>query len=251
MKRYLERILVLDLMRSVGIFLMIIFHFTYDLNYFGLTDVDLFENKFWWGLPRFIASIFLFSTGLSFYYAYPLKNYPNLKAVLTSPKYHKRLLKLFLGALTITGVTYLIFPRNWVYFGILHCMFVVSLVLIPCLRFPKVALILGLLITGLGQNQTQEYLNFSFSDWNQKLFLYLGLEFPQHVAVDLISPFPWVGVAFLGLFIGQSSLIDKINLPLSSLFQYLALPGRHSLVIYLLHQPILILLIYLFTLINR
>jgi uncharacterized membrane protein len=67
-------------------------------------------------------------------------------------------------------------------------------------------------------------------------------------SMDFVAPWPWVTVFAVGIFAGQRSAIkkimmDKISLPHSRALRYLCVPGKHSLMIYLIHQPFLFALL--------
>jgi uncharacterized membrane protein len=71
------------------------------------------------------------------------------------------------------------------------------------------------------------------------------------VTVDYFPLLPWLGVVSLGLFAGKILYTDykrRYYLPdlsqslLTRTFGFL---GRHSLLIYLIHQPIIIIVLYL------
>ena len=119
MKKELEgkdrkpRYLIIDVMRGVAVLLMIIFHIAFDLNTFGFVSIDFFENVFWFFFPRFIVALFLVCVGVSL----ALVHKDGIRWVLV----RKRFYKIGGWALVISAVTYVLFPKHFVYFGILHC----------------------------------------------------------------------------------------------------------------------------------
>jgi uncharacterized membrane protein len=77
----------------------------------------------------------------------------------------------------------------------------------------------------------------------------LGITTTNYPAVDHFPIFPWLGVVLLGVFLGNLLYSEDVRrfqlpdwgdtLPCSSL-EFL---GRHSLLIYMVHQPLLVGLI--------
>ena len=78
----------------------------------------------------------------------------------------------------------------------------------------------------------------AFFNYNLPWFI---LERPS---LDYISPFPWIGCLFLGLY-AQSVSFHKLPSLKNKLGKLLSKMGKHSLVIYLLHQPILFGIVFL------
>ena len=77
--------------------------------------------------------------------------------------------------------------------------------------------------------------------------VFLGLRFENFFTLDYFPLLPWFGVVLLGIYFGKLLYPKgkrRFNINLEN--KYLSFLGRHSLIIYLLHQPILILVINLF-----
>ena len=64
-----------------------------------------------------------------------------------------------------------------------------------------------------------------------------------HQSWDYIEPFPWLGASLFGLFATRKNLY-KIDIPKNKITRMFTYLGKHSLVIYLIHQPILFSLVY-------
>jgi len=79
----------------------------------------------------------------------------------------------------------------------------------------------------------------------------LGLRSENFVFVDYFPLLPWFGVVLLGLGIGNilhSHHSRRVKLPELGrfpLFRPLCAMGRNSLLIYVVHQPVLILILML------
>ena len=221
-RRYLE----LDLMRGVAIILMVVFHFSYDLNYFGFIDIDIYRGAFWHYFRDVIIFLFMISVGISLYIA-------NEKTVNVR-KNTLRLLKLFVVSLLISVVSYVIYPNEWIYFGIIHLIFVASLLAVGFVRYPKVALGIGVAILGV------HALFHLDMHWLYRLSAET-LSLPVHTQ-DIAHLFPWLGVVYIGIYIGYKKYF-VLNLTSNKIVDKVTFLGRHALVIYLLHQPLLVALL--------
>lgn len=205
---------LIDVFRTTAIIWMIIFHGAYDLKAFGFTQTD-FSNGFWYFFPRIIAGSFLFIVGLSLHLAY--------EDGIDWSKFWHRQIKVILSALLISITTFFIFPSNWVYFGTLHCIFFSTLFGVFLVgRRGLILLFMGLIGIGL--------LSGHDLFWVSSLI--------QKPSMDFIPIYPWFLATLLGLLVASfqgfwSFVYNCRTHPL------LALPGRHSLKIYLLHQPII------------
>ena len=218
-----KRLLQLDIYRGIAVVLMVIFHFTYDLNYFGFIDADTTRLVFWIKLRLVILSLFLSAVGMSLYLVYSKK--------FNIVKYKKRLYLLGASSMMISVVTYFIFPKTWIYFGVLHMIFTASLVGPLFTKKPNIAGVLGVLLIALylsGFRMTPLY-----------DLLQGPLHLPMYHTEDLVSFVPWFGVVLLGIFAMHHKLLEMIPLPQHNYLEKFSWIGKHTLAIYLIHQPIL------------
>lgn len=226
-----SRLHSLDIFRGWAILLMVAFHFFYDLNYFGYISVHLNREPFWLLFRFLIVSMFLFSVGISLKLAHR-KN-------IQWHKVKKRSAILLGASLIVSIVTYFQFPTTWVYFGILHFISIASLLALPFLFRPYLALLVSLSIlffSALG------YLRF------HELFVYLQplLNLPKRTQ-DFVPFFPWFAVILLGVVFVHFGLEKKIQLnPHKLFYKVLAFLGRNALLVYLVHAPLLFGLFMLF-----
>lgn len=222
-----HRYLSLDVLRGFSLLLMIIFHFGYDLSVFGYTDYDTNADIEWRVFRAIIVSGFLLAVGMSSYLAY--------RSHIDKAKLIKNLLKLVSVSLLISLASYYMYPQHWVYFGIIHFVSValpLSLLFVPR---PNIALLVaGIIIVGYFTDILSLQ---AVWEWSVK---HMGI--PQH-SVDLVSFIPWFGVVLIGIFIIHHKLLPVMSL--NTVSRLLAKLGRHSLVIYLIHQPILFAGFYL------
>ena len=216
------RIFEADFLRGFAIILMVIFHFSFDLNYFGYVDIDIYRAAFWLNFRVVIVSIFLVVMGASLVFAY--------QGGVNPVKFRKRLLLLGGAAALITFATIFVFPRSWIYFGIIHFVFVATIIGVLFVRAPWLSLILGILIVA-GYHSGHLSTHFLYS------FLQPHLNLPMYTE-DIVRFFPWFGAVLIGIFMGNTRFLG-LKVPQVNLTQKIAFLGRHSLFIYLVHQPVL------------
>lgn len=195
---------------------MVIFHVTYDLNTFGLASVDFIDNVFWFSFPRFIVTLFLVCVGMSLALAH--------KGGIRWAAVRKRFYKIGTWALVITILTYLLFPENFVYFGVLHCIAISSVVGVFFVSRPKISLTLSFILI---------VSNFIFQPTLVPISAWLNVS-----PMDYIPFYPWFGVVLLGIYL-ESINFHRIPLKRSFLTGPFEFMGKHSLKIYLLHRPII------------
>ena len=144
-------------------------------------------------------------------------------------KVTKRFVQLSFFSALITVASYIIFPQTWIYFGVLHFITVASVMALLFVRLEWIALILGILIVALFN------LNIINMHW-----LYELAKGVLHLPIrteDLVPLTPWFGVVLIGIFIGEKRLF-LFPLPSNKFTEFIGLLGKHSLVIYLVHQPL-------------
>lgn len=209
-----SRFLFIDVLRGFTVILMIIFHFAFDLDYYGLVNIDIINHPFWYFFPRLIVFLFLLATGMSL----KLVHHEGIQVV----PFLRRLLLIVFWAAVISVATYFFFPDNWIYFGTLHAIAVISCLTLPFLHLPRLCILiaLALFIPSIFFDRTLPWFELPLSSW------------------DYISPFPWLGASLLGIFAVHNRL-HHYNLKETWTVKFLKFLGTHSLFIYLIHQPIL------------
>lgn len=209
------RVPYLDILRAVAVIWMIIFHIAYDMRMFGLNQIN-FSEGFWFAFPRVIAGTFLFCVGIAL-------NYTHREEVRTAALL-KRLKKLGLAALAVSIGTYIAFPHQWVYFGTLHCILAGSILGAFFVHRRKLAIVVMTSIILL-----QYGAGFDIK-WVSSIL--------QRPSMDFIPIYPWFWVILLGILLGPylSRIPVMMKLRTPKFFDFL---GRHSLAIYLIHQPLI------------
>ena len=236
------RIALIDVARGIALLAMAIYHFSWDLEFFGYTLPGTTTVGGWKIFARAIASSFLFLAGFSLVLAHgkTIRWYGFLK----------RLGIIVAAASAITVATYIWIPDRFIFFGILHCIAASSVVGLLFVRAPAfVSALAGLAVLLL----TPE-LKGPFFD--QPLLLWLGLTTGIVQSNDYVPLFPWISPALFGIAAGKLLMQRNLLGTLASIYRgkgpvhaILSFAGRHSLAVYLVHQPILIGAIYLFSLV--
>ncbi|QQR36109.1 DUF1624 domain-containing protein [Devosia oryziradicis] len=230
------RFAIVDIARGVAIIAMAVYHFCWDLSYFRFISADVGYDPAWVLFARSILAVFLFLAGVSLVLGHG--------DGIRWRSFWRRWLFVVAGALAITLATYFAFPQSFVYFGVLHAIALFSLL---GLAFVHTPLWLGAVVAA-----GVIALPFFYSDplFNEKVWSWLGFWQVPPPANDLVPVFPWFGAMLLGIIAarlvlasGWSARLAAIA-PSGRLPRLLAFLGRWSLLIYLLHQPILLGLVY-------
>ncbi len=240
-----DRFWEIDVFRGLAILMMVIYHLLFDLAYFGVFQLDL-QSTFLWIFARTTAFIFIFLVGVSLTLSYSRAQnlFKNQGKTSLFSKYLQRGVKIFSLGLLITLATWLFIPQDFIVFGILHFIGIAIILQYPFLNKKYLNLVLGIVFIALGFFITQFTVNYPWLLW-------LGLKPSVFITVDYFPLLPWLGVVSLGLFTGKilyKNYKRRYHLPdlsknfLTRGFSYI---GRNSLLIYLIHQPILILALYL------
>ena len=234
-----QRLVLIDALRGLAILLMVIFHFCYDLTYFKLVYFDFYRDPFWLNFRNFIVGSFVFIVGVSFSLA--TRNGVNW------PSFNKRLIILVACALGISLLTYFMFPGRTIFFGILHFIALASVLALLFRKLYWTNLILGVAVIFASINIKSVMFN---NDW----LIWIGFYTQKPFTEDFAPVFPWFGVVLIGMFVGKTILTNANLIKVARLFpkgkpfNVLTLAGRNSLLIYMIHQPILMAMLYLVTL---
>jgi uncharacterized membrane protein len=231
-----QRFAVVDIARGVAIIAMIAYHLCWDLSYFRFISADVGYDPQWVVIARTILTAFLFLVGVGLVLGH--------SRAIRWRAFWNRWLFVLGGALLITLGTFIAFPASFVYFGVLHAIALFSVLALPFLLAPSwLAMAVAVPVIALPWS-------FSHSLFNEKAWSWIGFWQVPPPANDLVPIFPWFGVVLLGiaatrLVLGSSlaTRLAAIN-PAGRLPRLLGLLGRWSLLIYLLHQPLLLALIY-------
>lgn len=224
----MKRIEVLDVWRSLCIFIMVIYHAVYDMTLFGMADDALFDTLPLLVVRYAVAGSFILISGMVARY---------------SRSSLRRGFFVFCVGLGVSVVSALVgLP---VAFGILQLLGVAMISYGQLkerldgtrgIAFPACCVLLFSLFLVLTEAATVSV-----------RWLYpLGFKYEGFYSSDYYPLLPWAFVYFLGVWIG--GVIDRNRERPLFIRRYppaLTFPGRHSLVIYVLHQPVLYGVCYL------
>jgi len=132
----------LDFIRGMAIALMLVYHFCFGLAQLGILDISFSTNLVWISFRFVIVFLFLSLAGVGLHLAARNK--------IDWRSYLKRLTLLLLYFSLITLFSRFVRPQFFVEFGILHLIFLSSILGLLFVRLYWVNLLLGLSIVALG-----------------------------------------------------------------------------------------------------
>jgi uncharacterized membrane protein len=231
-----SRFALVDMARGLAVLLMCAYHFCYDLNYFGIARLDFQHDAFWRGSRTLILTLFLGIVGVSLYLS-----------AATGFRWRaiaRRLLLLLLCSGAVSLGSYVLFPHRWIYFGVLHFIALASLLGLAFVRLGRFNALLGAALIAAGIEVGNPWFNRPWLQW-------VGLMTYKPPTEDYVPLLPWFGIVLLGLVVGDL-LYGRKRAPDFARRDYPSPParvlgflGRHSLVIYMTHQPMFMGMLYL------
>jgi uncharacterized membrane protein len=227
------RISGVDALRGGALCLMFVYHFAFDLRFYRVIAADFEHDPFWLAFRALIVTSFLLLVGVSLVLAERHR----------APASHfwKRVGIIAGCALAASVGSWLVFPQTFITFGILHCIAVASVLGWPLVRRPAFALALGIAVIAAA---------FAWSHplFDARAWSWVGFTTHKPATEDYVPLFPWAGVVFLGIAVGHALARAEFGplAPLARAPRWLTFLGRHSLIVYMVHQPILLGLLWLF-----
>jgi uncharacterized membrane protein len=226
----------IDVARGIAIAAMVVYHFSWDLSYLKLIETNIIVEPGWKWFARSIAGSFLILVGIGLALAHA-------RGFRLRP-FLRRLAKIGGAALAVTIATYFAFPESYIFFGILHCIALSSVLALFFLRAPwPLTLAAAVFCFAAPWLFTSPELDAPWLDW-------LGLGETEPFTNDYVPIFPWFGFVLAGLVIGNTLLHHGASMKPASrrscdpLSRTLAWAGRRSLPIYLVHQPLLLAVLF-------
>ena len=226
------RIPAIDLARTAALAGMVVFHFSRDLEMFGLAPIGMTMQPGWALFARIVAGSFIFLAGVSLVLAHG--------DGLRWRPYLRRLGMIAAAAAAVSLATWLTFPTTFIFFGILHSIAVASVIGLAFLRAPIVviaaAAVFFLYLPGVYRSEVFDPLWLAWT----------GLAARTPASLDFVPVFPWAGMFLLGMAAARAmSALGLWNslrptTPAGRAMRLATWPGRHSLMVYLVHQPVLI-----------
>ena len=224
------RLMRVDLARGIALIGVMVFHLCWDLRYFEFVLWPIDTDWRWIGFQKLLVGSFVGISGLSLWLAHG--------AGINWRGFRRRWLTLFGAAMLITVATWFTFQPAFVYFGILHALALFALLGLMFLRLPVWALVVtGLVIVAAG-------IGFSDPVFNAKPLSWIGFWTVPPYTNDLVPILPWFGVFLVGM--GLAPLLTGAGGWLAGAVSWgwvgnaLRWIGQHSLILYLVHQPLLL-----------
>lgn len=225
-----------DALRGLAILLMVSYHFVFDLVWFGYARVAL-TSGFWLICARTSAILFLLLVGVALALRY-MRHARQPHGRFGFAPYLVRGLKILGWGTVITLVSWAVIGRPVILFGILHLIGVATILAYPFLgHSPSISIGVGVGLIALG-------VLLNVQPANHPWWLWLGWRPPGLSQLDYFPLLPWFGVTLLGIAIGQWAYPNGMRrwsvpaLGYEKVLRPLIWLGQHSLLIYLVHQPV-------------
>jgi uncharacterized membrane protein len=218
----------LDALRAVAMLWMAVFHFCFDLNHFKFIHQNFYTDPFWTVQRTMIVSLFLFCAGFGQAIAWEQGQ--------SWQRFWRRWAQVAGCALLVTAGSYLMFPRSYITFGVLHGIALMLIITRLTAGAGPWLWLMGLVAIALPHLVQNSFFDTRLTNW-------VGLVTRKPVTEDYAPLLPWIGVMWWGLAAGQWVLKHQrewVTGALPTALSPLATLGRWSLSFYMLHQPVLI-----------
>ena len=215
----------IDIARGVALIGMVVFHLTFDLEMVGFVPLGTVSQPGWMIFARLVAGSFVFLAGVSFILAHG--------AGVRWRSFRRGTGLVVLAAVAVSAATWIAMPHMFVFFGILHIIATSRVLGLAFLRVPVPVLVgLGLLVWALPYGLNADLFNTRWLAW-------VGFSSAVPLSMDLEPIFPWFGPFLLGMAAARFLPRGRADRRLGPVARALAWAGQRSLWIYLIHQPVL------------
>ncbi|MGL5972867.1 MAG: heparan-alpha-glucosaminide N-acetyltransferase [Oscillospiraceae bacterium] len=232
-----NRVNFLDNLRAISLLSMILYHLVYDLHYIFNINIpwDATINYIW---QQATSWTFILISGASVKY---------------SKNGYKRATQIFCIGMSITFITYFFMRSQVIYFGILHFIGISMFILTFFKKFfnkinKYLLFVISFSLFTLSKGIYNGFLGFLDTplfylprQFFQSTYLFMfGLPNKNFISSDYFPIIPWIFLYFTGYFLWQiidTSIINNKILNFEN--KFIAFIGKNSLILYILHQPII------------
>ena len=226
-----SRLQLIDALRGLAVAQMIIYHFIYDLAYFGWINLVMTRDQPWVAWRTAIVTQFLLLVGVSLVLRTSFKP--------SAADFWKRWAQITAAALLVSLGSWLVFGQRFIYFGILHFVAAALLLAKPLLRLKVLNILVGPMCIAVGLAYTNGF-------FNTPPATIVGLMTFKPPTEDYVPLFPWIGVVLIGA--GLAAHWQRANWRIPAALaplnerppRWLMFLGTWALTIYLVHQPLLL-----------
>ena len=230
----------IDALRGTAVVMMVIFHTVFSISFFDIREIDVIHG-FWRVFALATATLFILIAGVSLSVS-SARAGAALGGWQIAWKNVRRGAGIFLVGMGISVVTWFFVRNEFVLFGVLHCIGL-SIALSPLfLRFGRANL-----VTGAGIMLIAPFIDRISGPFS---LVWLGVHPADFASLDYVPLIPWLGVFLVGMSLGASLYPGgRRGFPAggeeSPLIRPVTFLGRHSLLIYLVHIPVILLFLAL------
>jgi len=225
----------LDALRGLAIVWMTMYHFSFDLNHYGWIRQDFYRDPVWTWQRTAIVSLFLFCAGAG--QALAVSHGQDWR------RFWRRWAQIAACALLVTAGSWFMFPHSFIYFGVLHGIAVMLILVRLTMGWGR-----WLWPAGLAAIASAALAPSLHAAWpgldvlDTRALNWIGWIARKPVTEDYVPVFPWLGVMWWGAAATQWALRHRPHWLRGAALGAPALPwlGRWSLSWYMLHQPVLI-----------
>ena len=156
----------------------------------------------------------------------------------SAPHFWKRIAKLAGAALLVSVGSWFVFGERYIWFGVLHAIAAISVLSRLLLRLQRWLIVFGALAVAVGVTVQLPFFDHPLHRW-------IGMATIKPLTEDYVPILPWMGV----LLIGAGSMFALLSRPqaaarirrwtMPAVLSPVGWLGRHSLIVYLVHQPLL------------
>ncbi len=238
-----NRIPLIDTVRAITVISMVVYHLMWDLVYIYGYDFGFYKGRTGYIWQQSICWTFILLSGFCWSLG---KN--KLKRGFT----------VFLAGLIVSVVTYIFMPSNKIVFSVLTMLGSMMLIMIPLEKLLKkiphiIGGILSTILFFITRNINDGFLGFEGINilrmpeelYANYLSAYIGFPPRNFSSADYFSIIPWGFLFITGYFVYQIFKKYDIDEKLSRIGSIAPLNviGKNSLIIYMLHQPIIYLIL--------